>query len=197
MRRGRWKDCLTKWRWWMNNSDEVKCVDCGFLGCRKRPGSEIIEADTWYREQLSPALGLPVCRAGAIDFNSKKEADERWCGRNLKEVLCSSHQCKEFEPYSIGKTPQEHEDMISASKMFEWQQKVESAIETRHRQSQRSQFAIGCLTAVATVLASVIASVFSSRAVEIFWPVHKENPPAQQTEPPKLPEPPQPPATQT
>jgi hypothetical protein len=147
--------------------ENVKCVDCGFLGRRHRRSGNLVAADSMLRERGYLLQGEPGTRDKSFEeypecfvneFNFRT-AISRPTESEIKQEIDKERICPRYVKLKPGKNPAEHLDMELVAEIERrnaawrteeierggkwreadelWQKQVEALAETRHQELRR------------------------------------------------------------
>ncbi len=120
-----------------------KCADCGYLTIRNRKIYSLDEADIDFREKgIVPTVydevgrnphklhrDLPLCFVGNSYLSNAikniKHNDNPF--DEIKEIIQTENDCKEFTEWRQGYTPIEHREMLDRQWMLDYQTRREEA----------------------------------------------------------------------
>lgn len=108
--------------------EPVKCVNCGFLAVRTRETRQLVEAEAgmrqkWHVPMTSTRLEcyerVPLCFARAADFTL--EAGQNAPTDHIATAIQRDRPCTAFTPWCHGFTPKEHQEMLNAKQLQDFQ----------------------------------------------------------------------------
>jgi hypothetical protein len=108
----------------------VRCADCGFLSLRRYADLTLCETPDATREtgKLPEMPGanrnqheeIPVCFAMATSLKQETQKD----GATVLSVIRADRDCNHHVTWKQGYTPKEHQDMIDARELRNWQEEL-------------------------------------------------------------------------
>jgi hypothetical protein len=165
--------------WLLRGVLVVKCVECGFLALKQFAGSEIVEADSEFREdganlhlRSTVNESFPICFMRSFDLDSEcREIQASSSKRNepdiVKEVIQKERHCDTFIPWHMGFSPKEHREILDIQMEKEWREqrlqedrawREEQAKQERHWRTVQLAILVAGLviTAIITIIAAFI-----------------------------------------